>query len=64
MIQTELYLGIMKGHNTPSLPHQVDLIYNHIYFRIFRVIGGIAFLLIITGYYNQFPFFFNILFLY
>jgi hypothetical protein len=43
-----IYLGIKHALNVPSLPKKVSDFYNHIYTRIFRFIGGISILLLLT----------------
>ena len=40
----------MKGYNVATLPKNIETIYNIIYIRILRFIGGICLLLILTGY--------------
>nr|CAI9430470.1 hypothetical protein FP1181M_0430 [Fomitopsis pinicola] len=49
------YLGIKKGYNISILPEKIDTLYNLIYVRILRVIGGISYLLVLTSKYLMFP---------
>ncbi len=37
-----LKLGIIKAYHIPNLPENVYNFYNHIFMRIFRVIGGLC----------------------
>ena len=53
--KNSIYLGIMKGYSIPTLPVSVEKFYNHIFVRIFRVIGGISFLLLVTKLYLKLP---------
>lgn len=52
-----LKIGISKGWNTPTLPQHLLTLQLHPLIRIFRVIGGISILLILTkrvNYFNSF----------
>lgn len=53
--KNSVYLGIRKAYSIPTLPPKVETLYNHIFFRIFRVIGGTCFLLIVTKFYLNLP---------
>ena len=57
------YKGIIKGINMPMLPNKLNSIYNNIFFRILRAIGGFSLVLVLTSKYLGFPNFFQILFL-
>lgn len=46
--KNSIYLGIQKGYNVAILPTKVYKIYNLIYIRMLRFIGGICLLLILT----------------
>lgn len=43
--KNSIFLGIKKGFSVPLLPTKIYAIYNHIYFRILRFIGGLCLLL-------------------
>jgi hypothetical protein len=43
-----IYIGIKKGILTPTLPDKILKLHNHPFIKIFRVIGGISVLLILT----------------
>jgi hypothetical protein len=52
-----LLIGISKGWNTPTLPQHLLTLQLHPLIRIFRVLGGISILLILTkrvNYFNSF----------
>ena len=49
------YRGIKKGLEVPTLPDNIYKAYNHIFVRIFRVIGGICLLLVLSQKYTVFP---------
>lgn len=51
----DLFLGFKKGYNIPTLPHKLENLYSNIYIRIFRVIGGLCLLLVLTSNYSLFP---------
>lgn len=51
-----LKLGLVRAYNVPLLPLRISGIYNHIYTRILRVIGGLCALLVLTKSYNIFIF--------
>jgi hypothetical protein len=53
--KNSIYLGIVKGYSIPTLPVSVERFYNNIFVRIFRVIGGISFLIVVTEFYLQLP---------
>jgi hypothetical protein len=50
----------MRAYSIPTLPDRVERYYNHIFIRIFRVIGGLSFLLIVTNLYLQLPTFLHL----
>ena len=54
--KNSLYLGVVKGYTTPTLPKKVELFYSNIYIRIFRFIGGICLFLILTKLHLALPF--------
>ena len=54
-ILNSIILGIKNGMRIPTLPVKINKIYNHIYFRIIRVIGGICLILNLTKFYLNFP---------
>jgi len=45
----------MRAYSIPTLPDRVEKYYNNIFVRIFRFIGGLSFLFIITNLYLQLP---------
>lgn len=49
------YRGIKKGLEVPTLPDNINKVYNHVFVRIFRVIGGVCFLLVLSQKYTIFP---------
>lgn len=51
----DISLGLKKGYNIPTLPHNLENLYSNIYIRIFRVIGGLCLLLVLTSNYSLFP---------
>jgi len=51
----DISLGLKKGYNIPTLPHKLENLYSNIYIRIFRVIGGLCLLLVLTSNYSLFP---------
>ena len=65
--KNSFYLGIQRAYIIPTLPLRVENYYNHIFVRIFRVLGGISFLMLVTkpDLYLQLPeichFFFTII---
>lgn len=46
-------LGLLKAYSVPMLPLKLKNIYNHIYTRILRVIGGLCALLVLTKSHNM-----------
>jgi len=50
-----IYLGVIQANSIPTLPVRVESYYNHILVRIFRVLGGISFLMVVTEYSLQLP---------
>jgi hypothetical protein len=53
--KNSFYKGILKGFNIPLLPDKISNIYNYIFVRILRVIGGICLILVLSKFYLQFP---------
>jgi len=51
--QNSIYLAILKAYNIPTLPNKVERYYNNIFIRIFRVIGCISSLLVISKLYLE-----------
>jgi predicted small integral membrane protein len=45
----------MKGYSISTLPISVEIFYNNISVRIFRVIGGISFLMVVSKTYLNLP---------
>ena len=41
-----------KAYNVSLLPNNIDIIYNHVYYRIFRVIGSFSLLLVVSNSYS------------
>ncbi len=62
--QNSFYLGFQRACIIPTLPLSVENYLNHIFVRIFRVIGGIFFLLLVTksDFYLQLPHIFHLFF--
>lgn len=42
------YTGVSRGITTKTLPEHILVVHNNIYVRIFRVIGGICLILLLT----------------
>jgi len=53
--KTPVYLGFIKANSIPTLPAKVEQFYSHIFVRIFRVIGGLSCLLVLTKIYLLLP---------
>ena len=53
--KNSIYLGILKGYNIGILPEKVYKIYNNIFIRILRFIGGVCLFLVLTSYYLSLP---------
>nr|YP_009652979.1 hypothetical protein [Taiwanofungus camphoratus]QCG70017.1 hypothetical protein [Taiwanofungus camphoratus]UKQ56123.1 hypothetical protein [Taiwanofungus camphoratus]WRO45218.1 hypothetical protein [Taiwanofungus sp. YW-2023a] len=53
--KNSIYLALKKGYSVPILPEKVDKIYNNIYIRILRFIGGLCLLLVLTSSYLLSP---------
>ncbi len=53
--------GFIKGWNIQPLPLKLYNVYNHIFFRIFRVLGGISAVLVLSKNYLLLPFIFQYL---
>ncbi len=47
----DLFLGLKKAYTVSLLPAKIEVFYSSIIMRIFRVIGGICLVLILTGRY-------------
>ena len=47
-IFTRFFIGAKKGICTPTLPNHIIMLNNNPFIRIFRVLGGISILLILT----------------
>jgi len=47
-------LAYFKTKNIPNLPPLISNLYSHIFIRVFRVIGGISFILVASGYFLYF----------
>ena len=47
-----IILGFKHAWGIPSLPPKIEYFYNHIFTRIFRFIGGVTLLLILTQKYD------------
>ena len=50
-----IYLGVVKGMTVPLLPKRIDSIYNHIFVRILRFIGGVCLISNLTNFTFIFP---------
>lgn len=61
LINTSTYKGLSHGYSIPMLPAKINSFYNHILIRIIRVIGGVCFLLYISKFDINFPFYLKIL---
>ena len=59
--KNSIYLGIVKGYNVPMLPKKIETIYNNIYIRMLRFIGGLCLLLVLTSHYSWFPIYLQII---
>lgn len=53
--KNSFYLGFERAYNVPLLPDKYSEFLNHVFTRIFRVIGGVCYILYITKFYLQFP---------
>jgi len=53
--KNSFYLGFIRAYSIPTLPAKVEQIYSHIFVRIFRFIGGLSFLLVVTNTYLILP---------
>lgn len=56
-----IFLGVKKGLSVPLLPTKISSLYNHIYLRIFRFIGGVCLLLVLTSNYRHLPTFLHLI---
>jgi len=59
--KNSFYLGIQRAYIILTLPLSVENYYNHIFVRIFKVVGGISFILLATksDLYLQLPHIFH-----
>ena len=53
------YKGIIKGFYMPMLPENINKLYDNLFIRIIRVIGGLSLVLVLTSKYLLFPNFFH-----
>ena len=53
--KSSVYLGFKKGFNAPILPNKFYILYNHIWVRILRFIGGFCLLITLSGFISNFP---------
>ena len=53
--KTAIFKAFYRVWSLPKLPAKINIIYNHIYFRILRVIGGFSFILLISKIFDSFP---------
>ena len=53
--KNSFYLGLMRAYSIPTLPVKVEKYYNHIFVRIFRVLGGISVLMVLSNFYLDLP---------
>lgn len=53
--KNSIYLGIMKAYSIPTVPLSVENYYNNVFVRIFRVIGGISVIMVLTKFYLNLP---------
>ena len=56
LIKTDFYKGAHRVWVIPKMPVSIYKIHNHIFVRILRFCGGIAFLIMVTNIYSDFPF--------
>nr|WVH38269.1 hypothetical protein [Trametes maxima] len=49
-----LRLALKKANSISLLPRKVEVYYNYLYMRIFRVLGGICLVLVLTGKFSLF----------
>jgi len=59
LINTSLTKGLYRVWILPKMPESIYRFHNHILVRIFRVLGGICFLIMITNIYKDFPLYFK-----
>lgn len=50
----DLIGALKKAYNVSLLPENINIIYNNIYIRFIRVIGGISLMLVLTNINRQF----------
>lgn len=55
LTQSSLGKGIKKGLSIPTLPPKIEKYYNLLFVRIFRFIGGITVVLVVTRYHLNLP---------
>ena len=49
-----IILAFKKANSISLLPRKIEVYYNYLYMRIFRVLGGICLVLVLTGKYSLF----------
>lgn len=59
LVNTSLFKAIHKVWTLPKLPIKLNKFYNHIIIRIFRVLGGICFIIMLSQSYTDWPFYFK-----
>ena len=47
-------LAFKKAYSISLLPKRVEVLYSSLYMRIFRVLGGVCLVLVLTGKYSLF----------
>src|SRR5215813_8719992 len=50
-----IFLAIKKANSVSLLPKKIEILYQNIFVRIFRFIGGICLLIVLTSYYLKIP---------
>jgi len=58
-----IFIGFKKGYQTPTLPDHIIKLQSHPTIRVFRVIGGLSFLLMISKSYYNIYFYYVIFFI-
>ena len=53
-LKQRFIIGLKRGWNTPLLPEKVIKVHNHPFVRIFRVIGGISIIIVLSNKYLLF----------
>ena len=59
--QNSIFLGAMRAYTIPTLPARIERYNNNIFVRIFRLIGALCFLFIISKFYLHLPNFLRLL---